>query len=949
MKKILLAAAVAQLSTHASAELVLTGVFDATLPGGIPKGVELYVSSDIPDLSIYGLESANNGNAASGAEFTFPAVPASAGEYIYVGSEEPGFVSFLGFAPDYTSGALSINGDDAIIVYQSGVIHDVFGEVGVDGTGANWEYLDGWAYRQPGAAASESFAAADWQFSGANALDGASDNASAASPIPLATYSSSGGGSTDNPAPQADRYLISQVQGNPDSYGSNQFGEQDVSPIIGQQVEVEGIVVGDFQDGDADDNRNLSGFYLQEESTDEDDNALSSEGVFIYDSSFGVDVQLGDKVRVVGTVDQYFGETQIDSVSVVEVLDTAQLQQVTPAVISLLSSNAVTTDQNGNYQPDLEAYEGMLVSIADTLTLSEQFQLDRFNEVKLVAGERPYQFTQLNVPDALLYDQALQTLGARRITYDDGLNQQNAEISLLDGFASYNEANAKRMGDTVTGLTGVLDYKWAGNSASGATWRLRSHLDGSNVFTSTAAEISPNPRPLAPPAITGDLKVASFNVLNFFDTLDESGVVTAIGMDPRGADSQTEFDRQQLKLVNAIMALDADVLGLVELENDFDPVQDGSTAIEVLVNALNAELGAAVYDYVYPGQQFVGTDAIAVGFIYKPAVVTIADGSSVALLDDSAAAQLPSFQSRDFAVDPIFDGVATNRVSAAISFSHLASGDVFTVVANHFKSKGASGLTDKANPNFDQQNGAGFWNQRRLDAAVAVTEWLATAPTGIDDEDIIILGDLNAYAMEEPVQYLLEHGFNNVEEPEAYSYVFDGQVGTLDYILVSDVLLEKFTAASLWHINSDEADALDYNLDFGKSDQYFDAETATRNSDHDPLMVGFELQPELTTIQHVIDIFWDGVADGSITGRGKNSLVSTLHLYHFYLQLGRAKLAESRGQAEKSCRLLQRAEQFSDGQGSPKDKVQGESVEDLNKLIIKATEDLGCDIPYRNQ
>ena len=742
-------------------------------------------------------------------------------------------------------------------------------------------------------------------------------------------------------APQATLRLISEIQGTPATQGSNQFGDTDVSPLISQQVTIEGVVVGDFQSSDVDNSKNLNGFFVQEEANDEDGDPSSSEGVFVFDSSFGVDVSLGDQVRVTGTVSQYFGETQINNVTIVEVLATDALNLVNAATISLATNTAVSQSQDGDYQPDLEAYEGMLVTFVDTLQITEQFQLDRFNEIKLVAGSRPYQFTQNNLPDTTLFDTHRQALGARTITYDDGLNVQNANIANLDGFAGFTENNAKRMGDTVTQLTGVLDYKWAGNSASGATWRVRSVTAGDNVFTSTLDGNSPNPRPATAPSVAGTLKLASFNVLNFFTTIDEPGVITAAGHDPRGADSLDEFNRQLPKLVNAIVALDADVLGLVELENEFDAVMDGSTAIEMLVAAVNTALGGTVYDYVYPGQSFVGTDAIAVGFIYKPGVVELATGSSVALLDDTAAAGLAIFASRDFSTDPLFDGPATNRVSLAASFTHIDSDNTFTAVVNHFKSKGPSGLSDTSDPNFDQNDGAGYWNQRRLDAAMAVNEWLSTSPTGIDDEDIVIMGDLNAYAMEEPVQYLLTQGYNNVEDENVYSYVFDGQVGTLDYILLSISLWQKLAGAAVWYINADEADAVDYNLDFGRSASYYNGDTATRNSDHDPLLVGLNLVAQAITTEDLVNFFIEGFRNRTIEGNGQG-IWGVIKLFRFYGALRIANWFEDLGRINQSCQMLHRADIYSDGAGQPADNIIGDDVPAMNNRINQVITGLGC-------
>ena len=105
-------------SANAS-DLVISGVIDGPLTGGIPKAVELYVVNDIADLSVYGIGTANNGGGTDGVEFTFPADSASAGSYIYVASEIDGFTTFFGSAPDYDSSAMGINGDDAIELFQN--------------------------------------------------------------------------------------------------------------------------------------------------------------------------------------------------------------------------------------------------------------------------------------------------------------------------------------------------------------------------------------------------------------------------------------------------------------------------------------------------------------------------------------------------------------------------------------------------------------------------------------------------------------------------------------------------------------------------------------------------------------------------------------------------------------------------------------------------------------
>ena len=244
-------------------------------------------------------------------------------------------------------------------------------------------------------------------------------------------------------------------------------------------------------------------------------------------------------------------------------------------------------------------------------------------------------------------------------------------------------------------------------------------------------------------------------MLNYFTTLDAGGATTAIGLAPRGANTAAEFERQTDKLVNFIATLDADVLGLTELENDFfdsnrnDSDPEGN-AIEYLVEQLNARLGADIYAWVNPGSQldsgqFVGGDAIAVGFIYKPSEVQVSFGTTIQNLDDSdAGGRGAAGQST---IGHIFNGVNTSRAALAVTFEEIATDDEFTAVINHFKSKSGNGTGVDA----DQGDGQGAWQNQRELAAQALTQWIATHPTGTSDDDVLLLGDLNAYLKEDTI------------------------------------------------------------------------------------------------------------------------------------------------------------------------------------------------------
>jgi hypothetical protein len=172
-----------------ASDLVITGVVDGPLTGGVPKAVEVYVVNNVADLSIYGLGSANNGGGTDGQEFTFPAGGAAAGQFIYVTSQAAGFTTFFGFDADYVSNMASINGDDAIELFHNGFVVDIFGDINVDGNGEPWEYLDGWAYRNDNTGPDcTTFVLANWSFSGPNALDGETTNDTAATPFPIGEF-----------------------------------------------------------------------------------------------------------------------------------------------------------------------------------------------------------------------------------------------------------------------------------------------------------------------------------------------------------------------------------------------------------------------------------------------------------------------------------------------------------------------------------------------------------------------------------------------------------------------------------------------------------------------------------------------------------------------------------------------------------------------------------------
>jgi uncharacterized protein len=475
----------------------------------------------------------------------------------------------------------------------------------------------------------------------------------------------------------------------------------------------------------------------------------------------------------------------------------------------------------------LERYEGMLVTLPQSLSVTEHFQLGRFGQVVVSSGDRLRQPTAIVDPGTAANDvQAENNLN--RLIVDDTLNNQNPDPILFGrGGNPLSASNTLRGGDTLTDATGVLTFTWAGNAASGNAFRLRPQVTG-DTFVFEAV----NQRPASAPDVGGSATVASFNVLNYFVTLDAPGaplcgpVENKVGC--RGANTALELERQRTKLLAALVKLDADVIGLIELENSEDELGNPIEPMADLVAGLDVSVGAGAYDYIETGA--VGTDAIKVGILYRPGtVVPIGDP---AILDST--------------VDPRFDD-DRNRPVVAQSFAELATGEVFTVSVNHFKSKGSCPRTDPlVDPDQDQGDGQGCWNGTRTAAAEALRDWLAADPTGVGDTDHLVIGDLNSYALEDPIRVFADAGYVDLAlrtDPDTYSYVFDGQWGSLDYALASPSIAPQATAAAPYLINADEPGVLDYNTNFKSPGQVISlfAPDEFRTSDHDPILVGLDL------------------------------------------------------------------------------------------------------------
>ncbi|HHL4078432.1 ExeM/NucH family extracellular endonuclease [Burkholderia sola] len=550
------------------------------------------------------------------------------------------------------------------------------------------------------------------------------------------------------------------------------------SPLAGQNASIEAVVTADFGGTDG-----FGGFFVQQADAQRRNQPGVSEGLFVYAPK--VRAKAGDLVHVTGRVDEKYGQTQLTLAGAIAVC--ANGQTVTPATLTLPvdSPNAFA------------AYEGMLVRLPQTLNVTDNYELGRYGSVMLSNG-------RLRTPTSVVPPAQAQTqidANARnRLILDDGWNKQNPATVPYPA-PGLSAANTLRAGYTVRDVEGVLEVRYG-------AWRVQP-LPGAAAPVFDKRE---NPRTNAPARDPkANLRVASFNVLNYFNGNGLGG-----GFDDpsnRGAKTFQEFQRQEAKIVSALKAIDADVIGLMEIQNN------GYGELSA-VRQLAAKLGSH-WRVVDPGTSRLGGDAIAVAMIYDSRKVEPVGRAATLAIDDK------------------------NRQPLAQSFRLLGGNkQALTVAVNHLKSKNCP---DAANDDLDQGDGQGCWNPTRTRAAAKVADWLAGNPTGVKSQGVLLIGDFNSYTYEDPIRTLESRGYRNLVArwigANAYSYVYNGEAGYLDHALATLPLASHVKAVHEWHINADEPLALQYTLAYKSAEQQktFYAADAYRSSDHDPVLIDIAL------------------------------------------------------------------------------------------------------------
>lgn len=571
--------------------------------------------------------------------------------------------------------------------------------------------------------------------------------------LPLAGMAATGCGETATP--------ISHIQ-----------GQSDHSPITGHTVTVEGILTLDARGKSG-----FRGFYLQQADHETDNNPLTSEALFVYTRQ--TTGKPGDRLRVSGKVKEYHGLTEL--VNTRPILLCGQSALPEPAPLSL------------PWPQPPEAYENMRVRISQPLTVIDNYNLARYGELTLAAGD------QVNATEYQAPSESARATTRRnrtqRIMLDDGKAIRHPDPTPWPP-GGLSPGHSVRAGDTVHNLAGILDFRFG-------HWRIQPET--------TPGFSRDNPR-LPPPArpADGNIRVVSMNLENYFNGEGDNqaaGFPTA-----RGARTPEDYKEQHHRLIDALTASGPDILALSELEND------GYGPNSALVSLARA-LGQNWQFVATPGKD--GQDAIRTALLYRrDRLKTI--GHPQRLVSGP-------FHYR-------------GRPPLAQTFQRNNGGDTFRVIALHLKSKSCRGAT---NSDADQHDGEGCFASRRTGMASAIIQWLESLPDADDFAGTLVTGDFNSYSRETPIAVFRDAGFTNMMQHfhpckagtcPHYSYRYKGEKGSLDHALASGPLKSHILDTRTWLINSDEPQALGYEHHHETPKPF-----PWRSSDHNPVIIDLHL------------------------------------------------------------------------------------------------------------
>jgi predicted extracellular nuclease len=559
------------------------------------------------------------------------------------------------------------------------------------------------------------------------------------------------------------------VCGDPATPISQVQGTGPASPLAGDTVTVEGILTQDSRSEGG-----FGGFYLQQADHQTDQNPATSEALFVYTDRDIADV--GMRLRVTGKVKEYHGLTELVAIRHIRICG----REALPAAIQVALPWIV----------DPEQLENMRVTFHQRLTVVDNYNLGRYGELALAAADQ-VQPTEYLPPGDEAYRASIRNRQNRVLLDDNRSIRKPRPIPWPPGGLS---TATVRSGDQIEELVGVLDFRFD-------AWRIQPAQDP--VFRAS------NPRDPAPESLPGDpVRIMALNLGNLFNGDGRGGQFPTT----RGAKTSAEFQRQQQRLVQTLLAPDPDILALTELENDgYGP----HSAIASLAGALGSQ-----WRFVStPGQD--GDDEIRTGLLYR--------GDRVSAVGPPERLASGPFRS-------------LGRPPLAQDFSRVDGEATVRVVVPHLKSKSCRGARGDDR---DQADGQGCYASRRTNEAKALAGWSDIHARARNSAGTLIIGDLNSYAREQPIAVLAQAGFASMmhhfhpcTETSCghYTYRYRGEKGSLDYALASETLKPRVIGTQSWLVNADEPRALGY-----QSDDTTDGQRPWRSTDHNPVIVDLKL------------------------------------------------------------------------------------------------------------
>ena len=832
MNKSLLAVGIAfALSTPTQADIFISEIIEGS---GNNKAIEI-ANTGSNTVSLVGYSIARNSaggspweDIASGSTFDLGDYTIASGDVLVIANSNSTNEKILSEADILTTNAVvTFNGDDPVGLFINDTIHDVVGELGNVDFNPNTTLLR--SYNQT---PTTTYNSADWQ----SLEQDNTDNLGVISVLSEVVEAT---------APEYVEATIMQLQGSGDSspytnVTEYEFTSEKVFKVKGIVTHIQTTALG---------NDLPVGFFMQDASGDGD--VTTSDGIFVsYSGVASLNLTVGDQVEAYGPVTESYDWTQLS----------AEFVEAT-GINSPVAATVVTTDESDeDFEDTLERYESMFVEL-DTSTdmkITRTFGFDYSsyrNNMVLAHDDINRHPNQKNNPGSTAATDQTESNGLNRLFVESSAEAEDGVVPWYPEFAVDNGTGTTtdylRIGATVTGMQGIIGYSYS---------EFRLYVN--NELTAENFDHEGVARTTAPEVATGDIKIATFNVLNYFNS-EIDGADNPFGSN-RGAESQDDLDLQTAKIVSALVALDADFVGLMEVENNgFGE----SSAIVALVNALNAELDedkqytiASSNDYEY-----IGTDAITNNAIYRANKLSL-DSFDVIEMPQQHAPSVTYGTSTESGDNYMRDAVTP-------TFTVIGTDKKLTISVNHLKSKGSACyedvITDEQLADTDLQ---GSCENFRVSGAFELAEKLAEK-----GGYTIIVGDLNSYGSEDPLLLLTNRenaeadyaikaaaytyiGGDNDElgevlhgeegailtqsygyvdtlatyEEDGLSYSYNDEVGTLDYILVNESLSEYVVDAAHWNINSVESGFFQYDYSYGDVPSYGDA---YRSSDHDPAIV----------------------------------------------------------------------------------------------------------------